>query len=173
MNFEGLIAFAIEQKLLLSIMLIFSILALLSIFFRSPFSLYKARGVLLTRTETKSYWLILPFVRTQGLELMAQVRIADVISVDGGSSRKKSKRYWKAFKQISSKHVDFVVVNARDSFKVVCAIEIDDSSHKKKDRIIRDKFINNVFRAAGVPLLRCAPGCEKDLKQEITRCISV
>jgi DNA-binding winged helix-turn-helix (wHTH) protein len=170
-DLNSVIALANEQKLLLVVFACFVVLAFLSVFIRSPFSLYKARGRLLTRTETKSYWTILPFVRNQGYELMAQVRIADVISVSGGGSPKKSKRWWNAFKKISSKHVDFVVVNARDGFKIVCAIEIDDSSHNKKDRIERDKFINKAFQAAGVPLLRCAPGHEKGLEQEIARCV--
>jgi hypothetical protein len=170
-NYEDIIVFATEQKLLIAITLAFGLLALIGILFRSPFSLYKARGRLLTRTETNSYWKIQPFVRSMGLELMAQVRIADVVSVEGGTKSKKGKRWWNAFKQISSKHVDFVVVNAREGFKIVCAIEIDDSSHNKKDRVIRDKFINNVFHAAGVPLLRCVPGREKGLEQEISKCI--
>lgn len=168
---EGLIGLASEQRLLLAILMGFGLMALAGILFRSPFSLYKARGRLLTKTETKSYWRLQPFVRSQGLELMAQVRIADVVSVEGGSKSQKNKRWWNAFKKISSKHVDFVVVNAREGFKIVCAIEIDDSSHNKKDRILRDKFINNVFHAAGVPLLRCVPGREKGLEQEISKCI--
>jgi hypothetical protein len=34
------------------------------------------------------------------------------------------------------------------------AIELDDSSHAREDRQARDAFVEQVFQAAGVPLLR-------------------
>jgi hypothetical protein len=36
--------------------------------------------------------------------------------------------------------------------KPVCGIELDDSSHARQDRVIRDDFVNQVFKNAGLPL---------------------
>ena len=33
------------------------------------------------------------------------------------------------------------------------AIELDDSSHNRKDRIERDLFVDQVFKTAGLPLI--------------------
>jgi hypothetical protein len=166
MEFEQVLYFFDQQRLLLGLILFFVVAGITVKLLSSPFSLYKNREHLLTRTEVRSYFKIKPIVQAKGLELMAQVRIADVISVSG----RQNKRWWNAFKQISSKHVDFVVVKPSSNFQIVCAIEIDDSSHLKKPRIKRDVFINKVFKSAGVPLLRCTPGNEQILAKEIYQC---
>lgn len=82
--------------------------------------------------------------------LFAQVRVADVISVGG---KEGSSGWWSLFRQISSKHVDFVFVE-RSSMRPVVAIELDDLSHSKPDRIDRDKFLNKAFEQAGTRLVR-------------------
>ncbi|MBI4689499.1 MAG: DUF2726 domain-containing protein [Nitrospirae bacterium] len=38
--------------------------------------------------------------------------------------------------------------------KILLAIELDDSSHLREDRIKRDKFINELFRHNRFPLIR-------------------
>jgi hypothetical protein len=38
--------------------------------------------------------------------------------------------------------------------RVCCCLELDDTSHNRKDRIERDVFVNGAFEQAGVPLLR-------------------
>lgn len=165
---ELLIFFIKDNFITLTIFiaLIGFILYLLAPLFASS-SLYRPRGHLLTKTETRSYKSIKPLVVSLGLDLMCQVRIADVLSVKGNG---KSKRWWNAFKKISSKHVDFVVVNP-SNFKIICAIEIDDRSHNKKKVKERDAFVNRAFKTAGVPLLRCAPGQENIVKKGIEHCL--
>lgn len=58
--------------------------------------------------------------------------------------------YWN---RINRKRVDFLVCDAV-SMKPRFAIELDDSSHNRQSRIERDDFVNNVFKAAGMPLVR-------------------
>ena len=82
--------------------------------------------------------------------LFAQVRVADVIGVGG---KEGSSSWWSLFRQISSKHVDFVFVE-RSTMRPVVAIELDDLSHNKPDRIVRDKFLNKAFEQAGTKLVR-------------------
>lgn len=167
MNIEQMISVILQQKLFLVGVLLVLGFGFASRVFRSPFSLYQRRNCLLTKTEVRSYKKLKPVVHGLGLELMAQVRIADVISVKGRQNR----RWWDAFKKISSKHVDFVVVKPSSGFQIICAIEIDDESHLEKSRVVRDKYINKAFKSAGLPLLRCKPGFEHTLTKEINQCV--
>lgn len=61
---------------------------------------------------------------------------------------------WKgALSKIQRKSVDFVLVD-KSSLQTAFAIELDDTSHLKPDRQERDTFVNEVIRAAGIPLVR-------------------
>jgi very-short-patch-repair endonuclease len=54
-----------------------------------------------------------------------------------------------ALNRINSKHVDFPVCDrARVQPRLV--IELDDSSHKRQDRLTRDGFVKAVFARAGI-----------------------
>jgi hypothetical protein len=76
------------------------------------------------------------------------VRIADVVDIKPSITGKKRKIQ---LAKIAQKHFDFVLVD--DSMKVLCAIELNDSSHDRQDRIERDKFVREVMRLAKVPLI--------------------
>ena len=54
--------------------------------------------------------------------------------------------------KIDRKHVDFLLCDPI-SVTPLLGIELDDSSHSRKDRQMRDQFVNEVFEAAGIPLL--------------------
>ena len=79
-----------------------------------------------------------------------KVRLADVVDVHPGVPKDQFFRY---FSKLSQKHLDFVVY-ARDTGKILGAIELDDRSHQRADRRKRDEFVDEVMKAAGVPLLR-------------------
>jgi hypothetical protein len=55
--------------------------------------------------------------------------------------------------QIDRKHVDFLLCDPA-TMKPRCGIELDDSSHARRDRQERDALVDQVFAAAGLPLLR-------------------
>ena len=55
--------------------------------------------------------------------------------------------------KITQKSVDFVIVE-KNYLNPLLAIELDDSSHNRKDRIKRDNFIEKALKDAGLPLLR-------------------
>ncbi len=57
------------------------------------------------------------------------------------------------FSRIAQKHLDFLVCDSV-TMKPLLGIELDDSSHKRDDRQERDDFVDRVFEAAGLPLLR-------------------
>lgn len=64
------------------------------------------------------------------------------------------KQNWKAaFSRINGKSVDFLVVE-KGSNKPLYAVEVDDFSHTRKDRVERDAFVETILKEAGIPLKR-------------------
>jgi len=55
--------------------------------------------------------------------------------------------------RISQKSIDFLLCEPK-TMKPVVGIELDDTSHARPDRQTRDEFVNKVFEAAELPLLR-------------------
>lgn len=55
--------------------------------------------------------------------------------------------------KIDRKHVDFLVCDPQ-TVRPLLGIELDDKSHQRDDRRERDKFVEQVFAAARLPLLR-------------------
>ena len=61
---------------------------------------------------------------------------------------------WKAaFSVINGKSVDFLLVE-KESLKPIAAIELDDWSHQKEERVSRDEKIKTIFEEAGILLVR-------------------
>lgn len=78
------------------------------------------------------------------------MRVADLVKVESGYSRRD---FWRFFNKISGKHVDFVVCD-RATVEPVYCVELDDSSHQARKRQDRDVFVDEVFKAAGIRLVR-------------------
>lgn len=82
--------------------------------------------------------------------IFGKVRLADVIEPKRGLSASNRQS---AFNPISAKHFDFLLCN-KDDLAVVCAIELDDKSHRTTSRQQRDAFLGDLCQAVGLPLLR-------------------
>ncbi|MBU6414201.1 MAG: DUF2726 domain-containing protein [Planctomycetes bacterium] len=108
---------------------------------------YQPIARLLTSTELHFYRELFAAL-SPNVCIMAKVRVADLLGVRPGASG-----FYKAFNQISAKHVDFVLCEA-DTTKIVAAIELDDSTHQQTRRRKRDDFLNHAFASARVPLIR-------------------
>ncbi len=54
--------------------------------------------------------------------------------------------------KIDRKHVDFLLCDPKTMHPTV-GIELDDASHRRTNRQARDKFVNDVFKVAGLPLV--------------------
>jgi len=54
--------------------------------------------------------------------------------------------------KIDRKHLDFLLYHPQ-TLKPLMGIELDDSSHRRQDRQQRDRFVDGVFDAAGLPLV--------------------
>ena len=70
---------------------------------------------------------------------MPQVAWSSFIHVYG----KDKKDRYRRFNKIGKKRCDFLICN--QSFKPICIIEVDDSSHNKKKDQRRDKLIEKVI----------------------------
>jgi hypothetical protein len=86
--------------------------------------------------------------------IFAKVRIADVLRPKKTANRRA---WWRAFTKVSSKHVDYVLVD-RVTGTIEAALELDDKTHDRKDRRVRDAFVDRAFAQARVPLIRVKAG---------------
>lgn len=110
---------------------------------------YVRKGALLTAAE-RSFLGVLEKIVGDRYRIYAQVRLADVISIRPGTEKRQRQM---ALNRITSKHVDFVVCE-KFTLDVLCAIELDDSTHSKEDRMARDRFVEGVLHTANLPLVR-------------------
>jgi hypothetical protein len=55
--------------------------------------------------------------------------------------------------KIDRKHVDFLLCDPK-TLRPLVGIELDDKSHQRSDRQARDEFVEHVFQAANLPLVR-------------------
>lgn len=124
-----------------------AIFTLLRMYSATPPMPYFKRASLLTKSELRFYKSLHKAV-LDDFEIFAMVRIADLIRVEKGSV---NGRKW--LNKILAKHIDFVLCDP-NSLEAVLCIELDDASHNRPDRIERDKFVNDAFDAAELPLLR-------------------
>lgn len=82
--------------------------------------------------------------------VFGKVRVADLASVKPGLAPSARQR---ALNRVAAKHVDFVVCRASD-LTIVCAVELNDSSHASKRAQARDELLGNVCKAIGLPLFQ-------------------
>ncbi len=139
-------------ELLQPVLLTFGLLVLVclawAIFWRATAFPYEAANPLLSASERAFYTTLRKAVGAD-YALFIKVRLADIIQVESGLTGKGRSS---AFNRIKAKHVDFVVCDP-ETFRVVCAIELDDRSHRQQARQERDDFVDAALAAAEVPIL--------------------
>ena len=107
--------------------------------------IYYKNKYFLTDAEKNFFFALKPIADRHNLLIFSKVRLIDLFFVPHYNRSSRAR--------IIQKHVDFVLCEPRN-INPVCAIELDDSSHKWQSRIERDDFINQVFNSAGLPLIR-------------------
>lgn len=110
---------------------------------------YRSKERLLSPAEF-DFFLELEKVVGPNQLIFAKVRLWDVIDMERGLDRASR---GSAKGKIQSKHVDFVICNAKDS-SIRYVIELDDKSHRRPERQDRDDFLKKALEAAGIPLVR-------------------
>ncbi len=124
---------------------------------------YRQRDDFLSAAELSFYRVL-----TVGLDgsylVCPKVNLADIFFVSG-SHRKQSYR-----NKIDRKHVDFLLCDPT-SMTPVLGVELDDQSHGRRDRQVRDQFVDQVFEAARMPLLhvRAAAGYSPHTVADLVR----
>jgi hypothetical protein len=110
--------------------------------------LYEQQPAFLSPAERSFYGVLLQVVDSNTV-VFSKVRVADVLKTIRGLEPSKRAT---AFNKISAKHFDFVLCDAK-TLKVKMVVELDDSSHQKKARVIRDEFLDSACRSAKLALM--------------------
>jgi len=110
---------------------------------------YRKLDALFTPAE-RSFLGVLMQVVENDAQVFGKVRVADVLATKKGMTASDRQ---KAFNKIQSKHFDFILCSRKD-LSVLCAIELNDSSHNSKKRKDRDVFLEGACKSAGVPLVQ-------------------
>ena len=80
--------------------------------------------------------------------IFVKVRLSDLLYIPKGTSEKRG-----YLNKIQSKHIDFVICD-NVNIKPILAIELDDSSYKYSDTMMRDNFKEEALNSANLALLR-------------------
>jgi len=114
---------------------------------QSPDFPYHLRDNFLSAAEL-SFFDVLRTVVGNRAVLCTKVALGDVFWV----KRDDASRHRIYTNKIDRKHVDFLVCDLA-TMRPLLGIELDDKSHQRQDRQERDAFVDQVFNAAGLPLL--------------------
>ncbi len=118
---------------------------------------YRPRRALLSPGELAFYRVLLLAVRERWT-ISVKLRLADVIWCPPA--------LWKSASgaRVSQKHLDFVLYD-RQTTAVVLAIELDDRSHARRERKLRDAFVDDVLAKCHVRLLRVRAAWHYDVDE--------
>lgn len=109
---------------------------------------YVSCGSILTPAELAFFKALRPVINEQW-HIFTKVRLEDIINVKPGLERKVAYGFRG---RIKSRHIDFVLCD-KDTLEILMCIELDDSSHQRKDRIERDKFVDKAIRDADLTII--------------------
>ena len=104
---------------------------------------YKSKYIL-TANEYKFYKVLKAITADKNLIICPKIGLKDLFEVTNKNN------YMSAFGKIAQKHVDFTICDS--SLHVLGAIELDDISHKEREE--SDRFKNELFKSAGIKLIR-------------------
>ncbi len=108
---------------------------------------YERRSMLLSPPELNFLRTLQSAVREDWI-VFSMVRMSDVLQV---RPRTRQQQTWHS--RIQSKHIDFVLCD-QETLEVKLAIELEDASSRRPERVKRDRFVSTALAAAGLPLLK-------------------
>lgn len=124
---------------------------------------YRLRDDFLSPAEISFYHTLL-LAAGETITVCPKVNLNDVFFVSRPDQNQA------ALNRISRKHVDFLLCD-RNTMRPLVGIELDDSSHARKSRQLRDVLVQQVFDTAGLKLLRF-PAQRAYNISEIASCLS-
>lgn len=116
---------------------------------RRPKYLYEHKEFLMTGPEREFFNMLTQLVGDR-FWIFPQVHLDALLNY-----RVKGQGWSAAFRHINEKSLDFVLCNKSD-LRVAFAVELDDPSHTREDRMIRDKEVERILKDAQLPLVRIA-----------------
>ena len=130
-----------------------AILALFGIHLGGPIGAkelpYRQRDDFLSPAEFSFYRVLALAIGSRAI-ICPKVNLSDVFYVARPNENQAYRN------KIDRKHVDFLICDPT-TMRPRMGIELDDSSHGRRDRKKRDEFVDRVFEAARVPLLHIPP----------------
>lgn len=146
--------FISNNKYFIFLLFIIAIACLLGRFFaflkkRKPIKKGSYFAVNILTKNEYSFYMKLRSKINQDILIFPKVRMEDLINVNNSldnSNRTKYRNY------IKSRHLDFVI--ADKSLHILCAVELDDSSHFSSDAKINDKLKDDILKSVSIPLFR-------------------
>ena len=109
----------------------------------------------LTAAELR-FFHVLKLAMNDNARICPKVRLADIFNVVGPTEGQVGHR-----NRISQKHVDFLLCDPA-TMVPMCAVELDDSSHRRRKRRERDHFVDEVFRQCGLTLVHIQTAAKYD-----------
>jgi hypothetical protein len=107
---------------------------------------YRVRDDFLSPAEFSFYKILTSIVGIH-ITIQSKVRLSDIFFV---AQPNKNFAY---ISKINQRHLDFLGCDPT-TMRPLFGIELDDSSHERSERQKRDAFLNDIFQAADLPLLR-------------------
>lgn len=108
---------------------------------------YRLKDNFLSKAEL-SFYHVLQKVTPTDTVILTKVNLGDLFYVLNAAPSPRAQR-----NKIDRKHVDFLLCDAK-TMQPIAGIELDDNSHKRQDRVLRDAFVEQVFQTANLKLLR-------------------
>lgn len=102
---------------------------------------YERKGTLISRAEY-DFLLVLRQISPERYEVVPQVALVSVID----------KKTENSYRNELFRICDYCFVD-RDTFEPLLLVELNDSSHKRADRVQRDEKVNAICKAAKMPLI--------------------
>ncbi len=107
------------------------------------------KASILTKPEQRTYHA-LRLAAGNDFQVMAKVRLWDIFWLTNEPPERKQH-----LSRLSCRHVDFLLCEP-ETLKPRLGIELDDSSHQKPEAVAADRYKDELFFAARLPLLRLA-----------------
>jgi len=111
---------------------------------------YRPKRYVITKNELNFYTVLLDVAKELNLMVFSQVSLYNILETRLELDYRTKAIY---FNKISSKSIDFVLVD-KENCRIKLCIELDDNTHRQTKRIERDNFINDLFKELEIDLLR-------------------
>ena len=100
---------------------------------------YKIKEEFITENELKLYKVLKKVAYELKLDIFTQVALNRILEINNRRKQQQLRN------RIDRKSIDFVLYDEKTK-KIVCCIELDDSTHEREERIERDLSLDKIFK---------------------------